>query len=314
MFILGENAHASSILAQAGTQWNLFLFTGTAPTSVDNVPFNISNMQEIYANAVAGLRLLGVNSTMYGQELIAFENVAQLFALKMHGARTTNGIAGIQLLPQNITSNIAGLEKPAGYVNGLENNPLANATASTHLLANNWIEYDFGTDVSVNRVLFGNNSNTARNATSMAIEYFDGNAWQIAANNIAIKTYVAAGIESNFAPITAQRWRIRFLNDTGTVVSNTLIYNFLRFFGAEVPVDVMSKENLDFTWAMLVPAQPTVASIYENLFAQRVPAFIVSAGGPVDGATALLNRKRATINDIISCVSLKVKTAVTDEV
>ena len=312
MYIVGENAHASSMLTNAGAQWNLFLFTGTAPTSVDTVPFDISNMQNIFANAIAGLRLLAVNSTTYGTELLAFENVAQLFTLKMHGARTTNGLAGIQLMPQTITSNIAGLEKPAGYVNGLENQALANAIATTHLITNGWIEYDFGTDVSVNRVLFGNNVST-RNATTMAIEYFDGTAWQIAANNVAVKTQVVTGVESTFAPITARRWRIRFLNDTGTISTNTLAYNFLRFFGSAVPTDVMSKENQDFTWGMLIPAQPS-ASLYENLFAQRVPAFIVSAGGPVDGATALLNRKRATINDIISCVSLKVKTAVTDEV
>lgn len=312
MYIVGENAHASSILTNAGAQWNLFLFTGTAPTSVDAIPFNISNMQDIFANAVAGLRLLAVNSTVYGTELLAFENVAQLFTLKMHGARTTNGLAGIQLMPQTITSNIAGLDKPAGYVNGLENQALANAIATTHLITDGWIEYDFGTDVSVNRVLFGNNV-SARNATTMAIEYFDGTAWQIAANNVAVKTQVVSGVESTFAPITARRWRIRFLNDTGTTASNTLAYNFLRFFGSAVPTDVMSKENQDFTWGMLIPAQPS-ASLYETLFAQRVPAFIVSAGGPVDGATALLNRKRATINDIISCVSLKVKTAVTDEV
>jgi len=312
MYIVAENAHASSLLAQAGTQWNLFLFTGTAPTSVDNVPFSISNMQEIYANAVAGLRLLGVNSTTYGQELLALENLAQLFTLKMHGARTTNGLAGIQLMPQTITSNIAGLEKPAGYVNGLENQGLANAIATTHLITNGWVEYDFGTPVSVNRVLFGNNIST-RNATTMAIEYFDGSVWQIAANNVAVKTQVVSGVDTTFAPITARRWRIRFLNDTGSVPANTLAYNFLRFFASEAPADVMSKENQDFTWGMLIPAQPS-ASIYESVNAQRVPAFIVSAGGPVDGATALLNRKRATINDIISCVSLKVKTAVTDEV
>lgn len=312
MFIVGENAHASSMLTSAGAQWNLFLFTGAVPNSVDSVPFNISNMQDIYSNAVAGLRLLAVNSTTYGKELLAFENVAQLFTLKMHGARTTNGLAGIQLMPQTISSNIAGLDKPAGYVNGLENQGLANAIATTHLITNGWIEYDFGTPVEVNRVLFGNNVST-RNATAMAIEYFDGTVWQIAANNVAIKTQVVSGVESTFAATTAQRWRIRFLNDTGTVLANTLAYNFLRFFGASIPADVMSKENQDFTWAMLVPAQPS-ANIYESLFAQRVPAFIVSAGGPVDGATVLLNRKRATINDIISCVSLKVKTAVTDEV
>lgn len=313
MYIAGENSNASSLLASAGTQWNLFLFGGTAPTSVASIPFDITNMQNIFANAIAGLRLLGVNSTTYGQELIAFENIAQLFTLKMHGARSSNGIAGIQLMPQIITSNIAGLEKPNGYVNGLENMAAANVTANTHLVTNGWVEYDFGAPVSVNRVLFGNNSTTTRNATTMAIEYFDGSAWQVAANNVAVKTYAASGVDTSFAPITAQRWRIRFLNDTGTTAANTLVYNFLRFFASEVPADVQSKENIDFTWGMLVPAQPT-ASIYESLNAQRVPAFIVSAGGPVDGATALLNRKRMTVNDILSCVSLKVKTAVTNEV
>jgi hypothetical protein len=315
MYFAAENANMVSMQAQAGTQWNLFLMTGDVPTSVNEVhtEIGLSDMKGIYANAIAGLRLLSVNSTTYGTELVAFENVAQLFTLKMHGARSTNGLAGIQLLPQSIDSNIQGLEKPAGFVNGLESMALAPATATTHITTDGWIEYDFGDAVSVNRVVYGNFVTTTRNPSTMAIEYLNGSAWVVAATGIAVKTYNAAGIESTFAPISARRWRVRFLDNTGTVAANTLVYNYIRFFASAVPSNVMSKENIPVTWGILVPAAP-VASIYESLFAQRVPAFIFTLGGPADGGVGLLNRSSGTIEDIFSVISLKLKTAVVTEV
>ena len=315
MYLAAENANMVSMQAQAGTQWNLFLMTGDVPTSVDEVhtELGLADMKGIYANAIAGLRLLSVNNTTYGTELAAFENVGQLFTLKMHGARSTNSLAGIQLLPQTIDSNIQGLEKPAGFVNGLESMALAPATATTYITTDGWIEYDFGDVVSVNKVLYGNFATTTRNPSTMAIEYWNGSAWVIAATGIAIKTYNAAGIETTFAPISARRWRIRFLDNTGAVVANTLIYNYLRFFASEVPANVQTKENIPVTWGVLVPAAP-VAATYESLFAQRVPAFIFTLGGPADGGVGLLNRSSGTIDDIFSVISLKIKTAVVTEV
>lgn len=313
MFVLAENAHISNIigLTGGGTQWNLFLMTGDVPADLAeaHADLNMANMQGIFANSIAGLRLLAINNTTYGQELVAFENVGNLFTLKQHCNRVTNGIAGIQLLPQIITTNIAGLEKLGGYVNGLEVNALAPATAQTHITTDGWIEYDFGTPVSVNRVLYGNSSNAARNPSNMVVEYWNGSVWVNLSGSVPVKTYNATGIDIPVAPTVAQRWRVRFLDNTGAIVANTLIYNYLRFFASEVPADVLSKENMNFTWAVLCPAQH-----YEQPFAQKVAAFILSAGGPAQGEVVLLNRPNAEINDVISLISLRLKTNVTEEI
>lgn len=312
MFVLAENAQAGSLLTTGGTQWNMFLFSGTPPADKEDLTFALTDMKQVYNNSVAGLRMLAVNNATYGWELLGFDYVGTLFVTKQHGERSVNGLNGIQLIPQSIDTNIAGLEKPAGFVNGLESLALAQATATTHIVTDNWIEYDFGTECSVNRVLFGNMSATTRNATSMNIEYWDGSAWQVAAAAVAVKTYNATGIETTFAPIVARRWRVRFLNNTGTIVGNTLQYMFLRFFANVMPAEVFDRSNTVFTWAIVVPAAPTVAT-YEPLFPADVPAIIVTAGGPTDGSVATLNRNKAGLDDIISLVNLKIKGTVAQE-
>lgn len=314
MFVAAQNAQAQSLLLQGGTAWNLFLMTGTMPETMTFFPFQLNNMESVFANAIAGLRLTAVNNAGYGQEMLAFEHAGTFMQLKMHGARTTNGVPGIQCYPQAISTNIVGLDKPYGYVNGLEDNP-AFATADTHITTDGWIEYDLGTECSITKAIFGNVSTTTRNATTALIEYFDVNTdeWVAAGSNLAVKTYVAAGIESNFDPVVARRWRIRFLDNTGTVVANTLQYRYLRFLASETPADIKDKSEMDMTWGILVPAAP-VAATYTNANATQIPAHIVTVGGPIDAQIAVLNRRRAGINDPISLIHLKLLGGIVQEV
>ncbi len=312
MYVAAQQSQAQSLITSGGTAWNLFLMSGSIPTLKANIPFARNSMQGIFANCIAALRVTAVNNSTYGQELLTFEHGSTIAHLKMHGARSTNGVAGIQCMPQAIDSNIAGLNEPAGYVNGLEDGGVL-ATATTHITTGGWIEYDFGTPCSINRALFGNSSTAARNASNAVIEYFNGTAWVAASANTAVKTYNAAGIDINFSAVEAQRWRIRFLDDTGTTAANTLQYRYLRFFASVLPANVMDKSTTDVTWAMLVPANPT-ASVYKNVAATELPYYMVSCGGPVDGYVGVLNRRRAGINDIFSLVHLKLSSAVVDEV
>ena len=163
------------------------------------------------------------------------------------------------------------------------------------------------------RALFGNSSTAARNASNAVIEYFNGTAWVAASANTAVKTYNAAGIDINFTAVEAQRWRIRFLDDTGTTASNTLQYRYLRFFASVAPANALDKSTTDVTWAMLVPANPT-ASVYKNVSAVEMPYYMLSCGGPVDGYVGVLNRRRANINELFSLVHLKISGAVVEEV
>lgn len=311
MFTAAQQSQAQSLITSGGSAWNLFLMSGAIPTQKSEIPFARNSMQGVFANCIAALRITAVNSTTYGQELIAFEHGSTICHLKMHGARTTNGVAGIQCMPQAIDSNIAGLNEPAGYVNGLEDGGIL-ATATTHITTGGWIEYDFGAPCSINRALFGNSSTAARNASNAVVEYYNGTAWVAASANTAVKTYNAAGIEFNFSAIEAQRWRLRFIDDTGAVTTNTLQYRYLRFFASVSPANVMDKSTTDVTWAMLVPANPT-ASVYKNVAAVELPYYMVSCGGHVDGYVGVLNRRRAGINDLFTLVHLKLSSAVVEE-
>lgn len=311
MFVAAQQAQAQSLLLQGGNAWNLFLMSGTLPESMQTMPFQLANMDSIYSNCIAGLRVSAVNSAGYGQELLAFEHTGNLIMLKQHGARTINGVAGIQCIPQAITSNIVGLDEPQGYVNGLEDNGVS-ALSNTHIVTDGWIQFDLGTPCSISRVLFGNMSNTAFNPSNAQLEYYDGSAWVAAGSSVAVKAYNAAGVEMISVPQTAQLWRIRFLDNTGTVVANTFRYRFVRFIADTLPGNVFDRSSTDFGWAVLVPANPT-ASTYKSADATQVPAMILSAGGPVDGKVAVLNRRRASINDSIALVHLKVFGGVVQE-
>lgn len=311
MYVAAQQSQAQSIITSGGSAWNLFLMSGAIPTQKADIPFSRANMQGLFANCIAALRVTAVNNATYGQELMTLEHGSTIAHLKMHGARSTNGVAGIQCMPQAIDSNIAGLNEPAGYVNGLEETSVL-ATATTHLTANGWIEFDFGTPCSINRALFGNSSTAARNASNAIIEYYNGTAWVAASAGTPVKTYAAAGVEFNFSAVEAQRWRIRFIDDTGAVAGNTLQYRYLRFFASVLPANVMDKSTTDVTWAMLVPANPT-ASVYKNVGAVEIPYYMVSCGGPVDGYVGVLNRRRAGINDIFTLVHLKISSAVVEE-
>lgn len=312
MFTAAQQTQAQSLITSGGSAWNLFLMSGPIPTQKSEIPFARNSMQGIFANCIAALRVTAVNNATYGQELLTFEHGSTICHLKMHGARTTNGVAGIQCLPQAIDSNIAGLNEPAGYVNGLEDGAVL-ATATTHITTDGWIEYDFGTPCSINRALFGNSSTATRNASNAIVEYYNGTAWVTASASTPVKTYSAAGVEFNFTAIEAQRWRLRFLDNTGTTAANTLQYRYLRFFASVLPTDVMDKSTTDVTWAMLVPANPT-ASVYKNVAAVELPYYMVSCGGPVDGYVGVLNRRRAGINDLFTLVHLKLSSAVVEEV
>lgn len=312
MYVAAQFAQAQSMLLKGGTAWNMFLMSGTVPESMGTFPFQLANMDSIFANAIAGIRVTAVNSAGYGQELLAFEHASTLFTLKMHGERLNNGTAGIQCLPQAIATDIPGMDEPVGYVNGLEDSAVT-ATASTHLVTGRFIQFDFGDVCSINKVLFANMSATTRNASNINVEYYDGSVWVPAASNVAVKTYNAAGIEITFAPISARLWRVRFLNDTGTVAANTLQYRFIRFFASELPSNTFDKTTTDVTWCVLVPANPTTAT-YKSADATQVPAMVLSAGGPLDGKVAVLNRRRAGISDSFSLVHLKVFGNVVNEV
>lgn len=312
MYVAAQFAQAQSLLLKGGSAWNMFLMSGAVPESMGTFPFQLVNMDSIYANSIAGLRVTAVNSSGYGQELLAFEHAATLFTLKMHGERLTNGVAGIQCIPQAITSDVPGLDEPAGYVNGLEDSAVT-ATATTHLVTGRFIQFDFGDACSISKVIFANMSTTTRNASNINIEYYDGSVWVPAASNVAVKAYNAAGIESTFAPITARLWRIRFLNDTGTTASNTLQYRFIRFIANVLPTNTFDKSTTDVTWCVLVPANPSTAT-YKSAGATQVPAMILSAGGPIDGKVAVLNRKRAGINESFSLIHLKVFGNIVNEI
>lgn len=312
MFVAAQNAQAQSLLLQCGSAWNLFLMSGTAPESMQAMPFQLANMDSVYSNCLAALRVTAVNSAGYGQELLAFEHTGNLVMLKQHGARTLNGVAGIQCIPQAISSNIAGLDEPQGYVNGLEDNGVA-ATATTHIVTGGWIQFDLGTPCSISRVLFGNMSNTAFNASNAQLEYYDGNAWVSAGASVGVKTYSLTGVEMLAVPQTAQLWRIRFLDNTGTVVANTFRYRFVRFIANALPANVFDRSSTDFGWAVLVPAAPVTAT-YKSADATQLPAMIFTAGGPVDGKVCVLNRRRASINDSLAVVHLKVFGGVVQEI
>lgn len=312
MFVAAQNAQAQSLLLQGGSAWNLFLMGGTPPESMQAMPFQLANMDSIYSNCLAGIRITAVNSAGYGQELLTFEHGNNLIMLKQHGARTLNGVAGIQCIPQAITSNIAGLDEPQGHVNGLEDNGVA-ATATTHIVTDGWIQFDLGTPCSISNVRFGNMSNTAFNPSNAQLEYYDGSDWVAADSSVNVKTYSLTGVELLSTPVEAQLWRVRFLDNTGTNVANTFRYRFVRFIADTLPANVFDRSATDFTWAILVPASPN-ASTYKSADATQVPAMIVSAGGPVDGRVCVLNRRRASINDSIAVVHLKVFGGVVQEI
>lgn len=310
MYVAAQNTQAQSLLLQGGTAWNVFLMQGTPPEDMETFPFQLNSMDSIFANAIAGIRVNAVNNATYGNELLVFEHVNALFQIKMHGARSLNGVAGIQCIPQAITTNIEGLEKPGGYVNGLSDLGVV-ASATTHLLTDKYIEFDLGTPCSIEKVSYGNLSSTNRNPTSFAIQYFDGSDWVDAVASVAAKTYVAAGIDSTFTPITARLWRIKYLNDTLNS-ANPLGYRFVRFIASELPGDVLDKSNIDMTWAIAVPASPILAT-YESADATQIPGMIMEAGGPIDGKPVVLNRRRAGLEDPIAMVHCKVFGGVVQE-
>lgn len=310
MYVAGQNQQALNLIASLGANWNIFLMSGAVPASLETMPFQLVNIDSVFDNAIQGLRAKAVNSAGYGQEMIAFEYQGNLFTLKEHGARALNGVTGIQCIPQSIRTNVLGLDKPKGYVNGLDDNTQL-AYGTDLLLDTKYIEYDFGTPCSINSMSFGNSSTAARNPTSITVQYYNSvtSQWTDAAAITSIKTYIAAGVVVNFSPVVAQRWRVVF---TGNPTAQ-FEYRWLRFIASVIPENIMSKSGVEVTWAILVPALPT-ESIYESARSTQIPAICLEAGGPLDQKPIVLNRKSAGVDDIVSLVHCKIFPSVSKEI
>ena len=315
MYVAAQNAQAQSIHTQCGSAWNLFLMSSVLPASLQEVPYQLANMDSIYSNCIAALRLTSVVSAGYGQELVAFENSGTLVAIKQHGYRpTVNGVAGIQCIPHAIVSDILGLDEPSGYVNGLEDNGL-DALSTTNLIGSKFIQFDLGTPCKISKLVFANSTNALFNPNNAAIEYFDTNTsdWVEAVASVSLRTYVAAGIDIPIADVEAQLWRIRFIENTSATASHIFRYKYIRFIASELPTNVFDRSTTDFTYAVLVPAFPAAAT-YKSADATQVPAFIFSVGGPLDGKVGVLNRRRCSISDSLSVLHLKLFGGVVQEI
>lgn len=309
MYVSGQNQQAVNIIASLGANWNMFLMAGAVPPALENMPFQLVNMDSIYDNSVQALRVKAVNSAGYGQEMIAFEYQGILFSSKEHGSRSINGVAGIQCMPQSVRTNILGLDKCKGYVNGIEDNTLT-ANGSDLLLDGKYIEYDFGSPCSISSLSYGNSATATRNPTSLTLQYFDDQGtWVNAVESIAIKTYNVAGVTTSFSPISAQRWRVVFTGNPTVLFE----YRWLRMLASVTPDNVLSKDEVEFTWAILVPSLPT-ESIYESVNATQIPAIVLEAGGPLDQKPIVLSRDKAGIDDIVSMIHCKIFPTVAKEI
>lgn len=310
MYVAGQNQQALNLIASLGANWNIFLMSGAVPASLETMPFQLVNIDSVFDNAIQGLRAKAVNSAGYGQEMIAFEYQGNLFTLKEHGARSINGVSGIQCMPQSIRTNILGLDKCKGYVNGIEDNTQL-AYGTDLLIDGKYVEYDLGTPCSINSVSYGNSVIGTKNPTSITVQYYNSElgTWENAGALTSVKTYIAAGVVINFSPIVAQRWRIIY---TGNPTAQ-FEYRWLRFIASVLPQNVMSKSDVDVTWAILVPALPT-ESIYESARSTQIPAICLEAGGPLGQKPIVLNRKSAGIEDIVSLVHCKIFPSVSKEI
>lgn len=310
MYVSGQNQQALNILSTLGVNWNMFLMTGAVPESLETMPFQLVNMDSIYDNSVQSLRVKAVNSAGYGQELIVFEHQGSLASSKEHGPRSINGVSGIQCIPQSIRTNILGLDKCKGYVNGIEDNTQL-AYGTDLLIDGKYVEYDLGTPCSINSVSYGNSATAARNPTSITVQYYNSElgTWENAGALTSVKTYIAAGVVINFSPIVAQRWRIIY---TGNPTAQ-FEYRWLRFTADVLPENVLSRSDTLFTWAVFVPALPT-ESIYESVNATQIPAICLEAGGPLDQKPIVLNRNKAGLEDIVALIHCKIFPTVAKEI
>lgn len=310
MYVSGQNQQALNIISSLGVNWNMFLMSGAVPETLETMPFQLSNLDSVFDNAVQGLRVKAVNSAGYGQELLVFEQQGILFSSKEHGLRSVNGIAGIQCLPQSIRSDIVGLDKCKGYVNGIEDNT-QSAYGSDMVADGKYIEYDLGSPCSISNISYGNSSVPSRNPTSLTVEYFDTetSSWLAASPVTSVKNYVAAGVSITITPVVAQRWRVKFTGNPTALFE----YRFLRYTANVLPENVMSKATTDFTWVILVPALPT-ESVYESVNATQVPVICLEAGGPLDQKPVVLSRKRAGVDDIVASIHCKIFQTVSQEI
>lgn len=295
MFVHAPYEYARDLVAYGSSTWNMFLMTGTPPESTSEI--DLTNMYYVFNNCIAALRVTAVNGPAPNTELLTFQDAGLAIALKQHGERTVNGTAGIQCIPQSVLTNIPGLDKAGGFVNGFENTGVL-ADASTITVNGLFIEFDFGAAVTLNRILYGNSTTANRNPTTVSFQYWDGASWVTAAN-ATVNVTNAGGVDTSFTPTLAQRWRVLMNSNVVTGYQ----YRFIRFFASEVPANVQDKSAAVVTWVVVAPAKATLDT---TTLSTEVPAFLMSAGGPLDLGVVVLNDNSFTINEFISVIHSKV--------
>jgi hypothetical protein len=295
MFIHAPYEFARDAVAYGSSAWNMFLMTGTPPESTSEI--DLTSMYYPYNNCIAALRVTAVNGPTPNFELLTFQDNGLAIALKQHGERIVNGTAGIQCIPQSVITNIPGLDRPGGYVNGFENTGVT-VDATTTVVSGLYIEFDFGSPVTLNRILYGNSVTANRNPSTVSFQYWDGSAWVTAAS-ASVNVTNAGGVDTSFTDQLAQRWRV-LMNAN---VTTGFQYRFIRFFASEVPADVQDKSAAVVTWAILVPAKPTVDT---SGLSTEIPAILMTAGGPLDTNVAVLSDNQFSIDDFISLIHARV--------
>lgn len=281
---------------------NLFVFGGVMPTSTDEFPFDVNDIQSIYENCLGGMSVTdddiahGVMRYDYQDKAFPGKGFAQPLEIQGEYRVTPAKVTTAEVLKPLIAEEFKFMltasrsQKTNSYV-----------TANTLDVEDLYFDYEFDGEISINTLAWMQYNHNSYRPTAYDIQTLVDDVWTtqetITASDVARNDRVEYKLST---PIVTSKLRIQF-----TTKPSSFSVPGIEFFSNVEPVFANNVEPV--TWFLLMPTDSTVTFPNYPRLGERAPMLWGTAGGPNAEQDLALNSATNLPGNFLKLLNLKIK-------
>jgi hypothetical protein len=306
MKLFNKQAFRANLELLGGTKdLYIFAFAGTLPANAQEIPFNINDPVEIINNSIGGCRA-NDESFEPGVERYNFTGVT---VPSVGYAESIESPGFYRVAPAAIDCS-ENLKSIGAYLSDFltTSNTSAQSKSMTEIdlneVVNDWLEFDFGADITLDKISIAASKDSRYVPTSLIIQKFEADAW-VDHETISMASTIVLEQRSEYdlaVPVTGQKIRIRFGNKPGS----GLYPMGFEFYTATEPTAVVSTPD-DISWFLLVPPGDGVEFLRYPTLGKRLPALWGTAGGPNEEQAVAFSSESTVPGNFLKLLNLKLR-------
>lgn len=313
MIEFSSSRKASALANRLGVRFQMFLFGGTVPTTIEEIPFNLFITSErnliegyqvldynsIYNNMQSQLFCLASNTNANRFDTVVFEHELNNAGLPKLSFFDIN-VQKYRHIPQTMNidfaqydeysgTNLTGSHQPHACIAWPQDTGrYSHFKFDTEASAGGTLEFDFGYEADITEIVWKGNANNNFEG-NMEIYTWDQSLNEGAGDWVLFHTHVMSDpdtVQDIILPSPIASSKLRFVMERANDSANSTIIETIEFFGTAP--DTLPDTAQPITWALLVPLHPN-KSDFDSI--TREQAFIMlTAGGPADGAEFIVSQ------------------------